>query len=89
MSRVLVYHSSDKGFCRAYFYLYEDGVKTKALYCLQEGGPVPGVYLYRCTREWNPCYMVTMSSETTMEPPKAGVDSYATGLYNTYHGLRD
>jgi hypothetical protein len=87
MSRVLVYHSSDTGFCRAYFYLYEDGVKTKSLYCLQEDGPVPGVYLYRCTEQGEPCYMVTISSETTIEPPKAGVDSYATKLYNIYHVL--
>jgi len=88
MSRVLVYHSSDKGFCRAYFYLYENGVKTDLLYCLQDDGRSRGVYLYRCTDQGEPNYMVLMSVNTTMQPPKAGVDSYATELYNTYHGLK-
>jgi hypothetical protein len=60
MTKTFKIHSIDNGFCRVN-YKGKTRVEGTRCYCLQdEGKNYGGVILYRCSRDWEPNYPITL-----------------------------
>jgi hypothetical protein len=85
----LKHHTTDKGFCRSYYYGYQGGEKNQnLLYCLQENKYAEngkGVELLRCTSDGEPDYPVSMENKTIERPDVSNVwDKYPLKLYDAF-----
>jgi hypothetical protein len=76
----LKHHTTDKGFCRSYYYGYQGGEKNQnLLYCLQENKHAEN------GKGGEPDYPVSMENKTIERPDVSNVwDKYPLKLYDAF-----